>query len=230
MIVSVHQPHFLPWIPYLEKINQSDIFVLYDTVQFRKNYYQNRGLVQNEFCSKSTWLTLPVKKHPLNTKIKDIVLEKPFIKLNLFNKLEGLYKNKSALLKINEKITSDINNDNNLSNINLFFLKIALEIFNIKTPIILASQIDVSDSDNCPSTKLVNICKYLGATNYLSGINGKNYLKENIFFSSGIKVNYFNSSYMTNFSCTNDKSLSFIDFLCGEHTCSFDPKKLFLFK
>ena len=42
MIVSVHQPHFLPWTGYLNKLVHSDVFVWLDSVQYRKNYFQNR--------------------------------------------------------------------------------------------------------------------------------------------------------------------------------------------
>jgi hypothetical protein len=35
--VSVHQPNFLPWVKLLDKIIASDVYVVYDTVQFTKS-------------------------------------------------------------------------------------------------------------------------------------------------------------------------------------------------
>ncbi|MBI5188629.1 MAG: WbqC family protein, partial [Nitrospirae bacterium] len=42
-IVSIHQPHFMPWLGYFDKIQRSDYFVFLDTVQFKKNEFQNRN-------------------------------------------------------------------------------------------------------------------------------------------------------------------------------------------
>ena len=39
MIVSIHQPAYLPWIGYFNKIINSDIFVYLDTVQFQRIGY-----------------------------------------------------------------------------------------------------------------------------------------------------------------------------------------------
>src|SRR5437588_12831131 len=58
MIVGIHQPHYLPWLRYLDKIARSDVFVLLDTVQYTKNGWQNR----NKIKSAHGWmyLTVPV--------------------------------------------------------------------------------------------------------------------------------------------------------------------------
>ena len=62
------------------------------------------------------------------------------------------------------------------------------EKLKIETPLILSSDL------KCPghrSEKLVNICKNLGATTYLSGPSGKNYLDADLFESNGIKIDFF---------------------------------------
>ena len=33
MIVSIHQPNYLPWLGFFNKIKQSDLFILFDDVQ-----------------------------------------------------------------------------------------------------------------------------------------------------------------------------------------------------
>lgn len=46
MIVAIHQPHYLPWLRYFEKIARADVFVVLDTVQYTKNGWQNRNRIK----------------------------------------------------------------------------------------------------------------------------------------------------------------------------------------
>jgi hypothetical protein len=58
MIVTAHQPAYLPWLGLLHKAALADVFVLLDVVQFEKNSFINRNRVRNpDGCS---WLTVPV--------------------------------------------------------------------------------------------------------------------------------------------------------------------------
>ena len=79
------QPSFIPWRGYFDIINKSDIFVFYDHVQYDKNGLRNRNriLVKNQI----KWLTLPVKKAKLGTKIKDIKIHNPKFELNKIKRI-----------------------------------------------------------------------------------------------------------------------------------------------
>nr|MBI3612487.1 WbqC family protein [Nitrospirota bacterium] len=46
MLVAIHQPQYLPWLGYLDKIDRADVFVILDTVQFKKNEWQNRNRIR----------------------------------------------------------------------------------------------------------------------------------------------------------------------------------------
>ena len=61
MIVSVHQPHYLPWIGYFDKIDRSNVFVILDNVQYKKREFQNRN--QIKMPAGPAWLTVPVITH-----------------------------------------------------------------------------------------------------------------------------------------------------------------------
>ena len=59
---AMHQPHFLPWLPYFAKIASAAHFVVLDNVQYRRYYYQARTRVRVSIRSEETrWLILPVK-------------------------------------------------------------------------------------------------------------------------------------------------------------------------
>ena len=58
--ISIHQPNFMPWIPYFQKIAQSDIFILYDDAQYLKNEFQNRNKIRVKQGKGWTYLTIPL--------------------------------------------------------------------------------------------------------------------------------------------------------------------------
>ena len=78
-------------------------------------------------------------------------------------------------------------NWNLIFDLNFYTLKKVLEWLNIKTKIIFDSELDVTGKS---SEHLLNICKKLGATKYLSGPGGRDYLNEKIFEQNKIKVEY----------------------------------------
>jgi len=59
MILSAHQPCYLPWLGYFNKMHLADTFVILDDVQYEKNSYINR--VQIKTPQGARWLTVPVK-------------------------------------------------------------------------------------------------------------------------------------------------------------------------
>ena len=72
MIISIHQPQYMPWLPFFDKIDNADAFVYLDNVQYHKNGVQNRNKIKT--ASGAQWITIPVKKSGLETKICDIMI------------------------------------------------------------------------------------------------------------------------------------------------------------
>ncbi|MGL6327783.1 WbqC family protein [Aeromonas rivipollensis] len=60
MIVSIHQPAYLPWLGYVDRIKKSDLFIFLDSVQLEKNSFTNRNLIKG--ANGSHWLTIPINK------------------------------------------------------------------------------------------------------------------------------------------------------------------------
>ena len=71
MKVSIHQPAYLPWLGYFDRIAKSDLFIYLDNVQFEKNSYTNRNIIKGP--NGPQWLTIPIKqKGHLNRKLYEI--------------------------------------------------------------------------------------------------------------------------------------------------------------
>jgi len=59
VILAASQPAFMPWAGYLDKVRQSDVFVVLAGVQFEKNSFTNRNQIRTENGNK--WLTVPLR-------------------------------------------------------------------------------------------------------------------------------------------------------------------------
>ena len=62
--ISINQPTFMPWLGWFELLDNTDVFVLLDDVQFSKQSWQQRNRIKTS--KGSEFITLSVKKfHPI---------------------------------------------------------------------------------------------------------------------------------------------------------------------
>ena len=184
MIVSVHQPHYLPWLGYFDKILKSDCFVILDTVQFKKNEFQNRNKVKTS--QGWQWLTVPVS-YRFRMRIDEVPIN---------NRTNWRHKHVQTLLANYRKapffddamsVVQDIYDRewDRLAELNTFCVVEMSRALGIKTPIRFARDFDLPEE---PTGRLVRLCQELGASSYLSGAGGKGYLDEEQFGEAGIEI------------------------------------------
>ena len=71
MKVAISQPTYLPWSGYFDLIDQVDVFILLDDVQFEKQSWQQRNRIKTPVGLQ--WLTVPVVfRGRLGQLIKDV--------------------------------------------------------------------------------------------------------------------------------------------------------------
>tara|TARA_Y100000996_G_scaffold393636_1_gene357334 strand:- start:1911 stop:2588 length:678 start_codon:yes stop_codon:yes gene_type:complete len=187
MIVSIHQPDFFPYPGFFNKIFYSDVFVILDRTQFEFGITNRNKIITPE--GSWTRISIPVKKNQKffqinNVKINNDIdwrrrnlelISKSYNKANFFDlytaEINSIFDEKwEYLLELNVKI-----------------LKTVFKWLDIKTKILFESELTISGES---SEKLLNICKEVDATTYLSGIGGKNYLDKKIFQENKIDVRY----------------------------------------
>ena len=61
MIVAVHQPNFLPWLGWFDKLARADTLVLLDNVAMRRSGSSWANRVQVLVQGRASWLTVPVE-------------------------------------------------------------------------------------------------------------------------------------------------------------------------
>jgi len=58
--VAGHQPHYLPWLGYVDKLSKVDVFCLVDCIPFDAKLYQHRNRIRTWDGEGQEWLVVPV--------------------------------------------------------------------------------------------------------------------------------------------------------------------------
>ncbi|MCA9407754.1 MAG: WbqC family protein [Candidatus Omnitrophica bacterium] len=172
MIVAIHQPQYLPWLGYFDKIQKADVFILLDDVQFKKNEWQNRNRIKTP--QGAQWITVPVR-HQFGQLINEVALDQ---KMNWSNNhLKTLTLNYKKAPYFDEFIIHFENiyaqSWQKLVDINVEIIKVLVKILKIETKIVMSSTIQ---TDNHPTQRLIDLCLHFNADQYLSGPDGPNYM------------------------------------------------------
>ncbi len=186
MIISIHQPQYIPWLPYFLKIDKSDLFVFLDSVDFQKNGLQNRNEIKTG--QGRNWLTIPIN-HKLGQKIKETTINDNLNwKKKHWQTLRSCY-GKSDFFSLYEPYLESFYEREwrNLGDLNIELTLKMMEWLGIDTPTLKSSDMELTSS---ASELVLEICKKNNATNYISGSGGKNYLQIDDFEKAGIKVEF----------------------------------------
>ena len=219
MICSIHQPQSFPWLGFFAKIYSSDIFILLDNVQFKKNEFQNRNKIKINDDWK--WFTVPVK-YKFGQLIFEIEINNNSKwKKKHINTLKTVYGKTPYFEKyIHELINIYNNNYKYLSLFNIDLINWILSKLSINTKIYIASQIisiDEIKNENA-TNKLIKLINKVDCSTYLSGVGGKNYLDENLMIDNKIKIEYqrFNHPHYYQKGDNFISNLSILDLLFNE--------------
>tara|TARA_B100000959_G_C14870433_1_gene578089 strand:- start:478 stop:1185 length:708 start_codon:yes stop_codon:yes gene_type:complete len=214
MIVSINQPAFIPWLGYFDRIQLSDVHIVLDHVQFEKNSVVNRNKIKTE--GSWGWLTVPVQTKGLfgNLAINSVRIDNStnwpkkhmnalrvnYSKSPFYSEhasfFEQVYSKEWPLLyPLIEEITN-------------YFLS----VFEITTKLICSSELTTKSKG---SDQIVELCKEVGGTTYISGPFGRDYLKQSAFECEGIELlfhEYKHPEY-TQTSCGFEPYMSAMDLL-----------------
>jgi WbqC-like protein family len=196
--VAINQPTYLPWMGYFDLIDQVDLFVILDNVQFVKQSWQQRNRIRTD--QGLQWLTVPVVfRGRLGQLIKDVEIRDPEFASDHIRAIELAYRRAPffsqyfpALKQRLEPLRGGL-----LLNLNLGLIGWALEILRIKTPLVPASTLGV---DGKRTELLANICEAVAATEYFSPMGSAEYLlaEQNVLRERGVDIwfqNYEHPQY-----------------------------------
>jgi len=188
MVLTIHQPSYLPWLGYFDKISRSDIYIFLDSVQLEKNSYSYRNKIKTS--QGTTWLTIPLKLKGHTSKlIQDVLIDnsqqwkKKHLKSIYYNYkkspfFDQLYPKLECLYEEEYDLFSDLSYEH---------LMFWLKELNIQTKVVKSSNLSV---DSKKSDLILDLCKSFNANMYISGAQGKDYLVEDDFISNSIEIEY----------------------------------------
>jgi hypothetical protein len=186
MILTAHQPVYLPWIGLFHKIALADKFVFFNEVQYLPKDWMNRNKIKT--AVDEIWLTVPVlRKGYRERKTSEIEInnstnwKKKHLQSILLN-----YK-KTPFFENYAPFFEDVYNKEwqYLADLNEYMLRWFLEQLNIKVEFLKASDYNFQGAK---SDLVLDMCKQLGSNMYIFGSLGIDYANVDDFTKADIAV------------------------------------------
>ena len=192
MIVSIHQPNFMPWAGFFSKALQSDVFILFDDVQFpRGNSYGNHANIKTSNGQHT--LNVPIKSLGADGKLYSQVLisDDPRWRHKTIRSIELAYSKAPFYELLFPRICAGIALTNQtLREYNVGILNIIFGLFaecGLMVKTILSSSINIQKTGE---DKILGLLEYVGATSYISGTGAgsRRYINSDDFEKHNIKL------------------------------------------
>ena len=176
--VCIHQPDFLPYLGFFDRLLTTDTFILLDDVQFIRRGWQHRDKIKTP--QGPTWLGPQLKKGSYHQSIAEVELhpDREWVEANLNlvrqNYREAtFFENQFAELEAIWRTPYE-----RLIELNLALLDFMYGLLKIDVRVILSSSLSV---DTSSSQRLVDLVAAVGGTEYLSGTGALDYLDKDLF-------------------------------------------------
>ena len=175
MRVAIMQPTWLPWMGYFDLIDQVDLFVFLDTVQFTNRSWQCRNRIKTKQGRK--WISLPVSTGTREDTTLNTALVYPEYRMRKFLKTlqqeySGARAFKSEFPGLTEHL-SDISDGACLAEVNIDFIHFAMDRLQIPTQTVRAETLPEFDGR---VMRLIEICRLFNADTYVSAPGSADYI------------------------------------------------------
>ena len=222
MIVAIHQPNYLPWLGYFNKMAESDVFVLFDDVQLPVGHGSGKGFVVRNRVKTANgvqWLTVPVKEKGELRLIKEaLIVQDGKWQKKHWKTIQLSYKKAPYFDRYEAKFSQIYNASwENLGELNVTLIKLIKALMGINTMLILSSEMNIEARG---AEKIISIVRELKADKYITGEGkgSKRYIAEEEFKKNNIELIYQQFKHPVYHQLWGDfvPNLSVIDLLFNE--------------
>lgn len=190
MIVAAHQPSYLPWLGYLDKVAKADLFVVMDDLQFEAGNFQNRNRIK--LVSGTAWLTVPLERGAQTDRIVDKRVAnggspREHWQRRTWLTLTTHYGRSPHFARYRDELEELYTRPwQRLVDVDQHVFDFARRAFGITRPVLQASSLGLTGAK---TDRIIDLCKKVGARAYLSGRGGSTgYLDVEALRRAGISV------------------------------------------
>ncbi|SDH15097.1 WbqC family protein [Roseospirillum parvum] len=196
MILTAHQPVYLPWLGLFHKIALADSFVSFNQVQYQSKDWNNRNKIKTP--QGALWLSVPVKKKGrLERLYTDIEIdnETPWSRKH-WGSLKGAYSKSRHFKKYADFFEDTYNNREfrTLVELNEYMLEWFIDQLGIK---VKTTTMDKHCFSGKKSGLVLDMCQKMGANHYIFGEQGRDYANIDEFKASGVVPHFQSYSHPT---------------------------------
>lgn len=185
--VCIHQPDFVPYLGFFQRLLMSQHFILLDDVQFIRRGWQHRDRIKGR--NGSVWLTLSLRKGDYCQRITEVELSEDTNwiddNLNLLRECYGKAVHFSEMFPQVEGIYRA--GHCRMIDFNCALLNLVMEYLDIAIPISRASEYDINATG---SARLLALVQAKQGDAYLTGTGSRDYLDEEMFRTAGVQVKW----------------------------------------
>jgi hypothetical protein len=186
--LAVLQSNYIPWKGYFDIMAMSDVFVIYDSVQYTKNDWRNRNRLMT--ATGPVWLTIAIAtagraEQPIN----EAAIHDPRWASKHWNTVSQALARRPFFDRYRDGWAAcyrKAGEMNRLHDVNVLFLEQIAGDLGISTALVDDRTFDL-EADT-PTGKLVQLCQTVGADRYLTGPAGLSYLDLARFGDAGVAV------------------------------------------
>jgi hypothetical protein len=188
--VAIVQSCYVPWKGYFDLINSVDEFILYDECQYTRQDWRNRNRIKT--ATGTRWLTIPVTIDGLyGQRIDETRIAQPDWAERHWDILRQAYRSASHFDHYASEVQdayARVSAEHGLSRVNRALIEVLCSLLGIGTSLSWSTDYAASGSR---TGRVVSLCKDSGASVYVSGPRGRDYLDEHLFVEAGIELEYF---------------------------------------
>ncbi len=192
-VVAIVQSNYIPWKGYFGLINRADEFILLDDVKYTGTWRNRNRIVTPRGLR---WLTIPIAhqhgepfQRICETRVADPrwsrkhwdIVTNNYRRAPYFEQYRGRFA----------EAYRELAGEPFLSGINFRFITLVCELLGITTKISWSMELPRVPGKN---ERIIETCRALGATEYISGPAAKVYIEEEKFATAGIRLTYIDYS------------------------------------